>query len=80
VCEFVPWFAGYSQGVFFNSNVVLPSSCEAAGAYKYWVQLSDDGRRDYLQVDSILDGYKIHKSCSTLDRLFMLQVYVILNL
>jgi hypothetical protein len=43
-------FAGYSQGGFFNSHVVLPTPSGAEGTYGYWMQSLDGGRSGYLQL------------------------------
>jgi hypothetical protein len=43
------FFAGYIQGGFFHSHVVLPTPSGAEGTYGYWMQSLDDGRSGYLQ-------------------------------
>jgi hypothetical protein len=44
------FFAGYSQGDFFNSHVVLPTLTGAEGTYGYRMQSLDGGRLGYLQL------------------------------
>jgi hypothetical protein len=43
------FFAGYPQGGFFNSHVVLPTPTGGEGTYGYWMQSLDGGRSGYLQ-------------------------------
>jgi hypothetical protein len=41
--------AGYPQGCFFDSHVILPPATGTKGAYGYWMQSLDGDRSGYLQ-------------------------------